>query len=47
MDHLFWLGLSVVNGIVVGGMDISGLDVWDEKRIRISCVSPVSFSTLS
>ena len=40
MDHFLWLGLSVVNGIVEGGMDTGGVDVWEEKRRRLSCVSP-------
>ena len=35
-----WLGLSDVKGIITGGMDIGGVDVWDEKRRRLSCVSP-------
>ena len=35
-----WLGLSDVKGIIAGGMDIGGVDVWDEQRRRLSCVSP-------
>ena len=35
-----WLGLSAVKGIIAGGMDTGGVDVWDEKRRRLSCVSP-------
>ena len=40
MDHFLWLGLSAMKGIIAGGMDTSGFDVWDEKRRRLSCVSP-------
>ena len=37
---IFVVGLSAVKGIIVGGMDTSGVDVWDEKRIILSYVSP-------
>ena len=43
MDHFLWLGLSVVNGIVAGSMDTGGVDVWDEQRIILSCVSPIDW----
>ena len=40
MDHFLWLGLSALNRVVTGGMDTSGVDVWDEKRRILFCVSP-------
>ena len=40
MDHFLWLGLSVVKGIIAGGIYIGGVDVWDEKIRILSYVSP-------